>query len=54
MSNPALNPRRRRAGLLLAALLCPLLACPSALARDGREVREVRESRDARDSREAA
>ncbi|MCX7059531.1 MAG: S8 family serine peptidase [Gammaproteobacteria bacterium] len=54
MSNPALNPRRRRAGLLLAALLCPLLACPSALARDGREVREVRESREARDSREAA
>lgn len=52
MSISALNARHRRAGLLLAVALCPLLACPSALARDGREIREVRESRADRETRE--
>lgn len=53
MTHPAPRFPGRRAGLLLAIALCPLLACPSARARDGGEVREVRESRAQRDAREA-
>lgn len=53
MSHSASPIPARRARLLLAFALCPLLACPSAVARDGGEVREVRESRTQRDAREA-